>query len=81
VAIARLGQEDQRIVYATLAQMAAVVEHPGAEAGAGAGEDGEEAERPDVIDLGPPLHSLVLVGDTHPLETEVLREMYMWQGH
>lgn len=80
VAVARLGQEDQRIVYATLAQMAAVVPHPGDGAGAGEVGEEEESERPDVIDLGPPLHSLVLVGDTHPLETEVLREMYMWQA-
>ena len=79
VAVARLGQEDQRIVYATLAQMAAVVAPVGG--GGGDGGDGEdEAVTPDVIDLGPPLHSLVLVGDTHPLEDEVLREMYMWQA-
>ena len=80
VAVARLGQEDQRIVYSTLAQMAAVVAHPGDGAGAEEDEGEEETERLDVIDLGPPLHSLVLVGDTHPLETEVLREMYMWQA-
>ena len=31
------------------------------------------------LDLGPPLHSLVLVGDTHPLEQEILDEMYRWK--
>ena len=58
VAIARLGRADQRIVCATLAEMAA---------GCGG------------LDLGPPLHSLVLVGDTHPLEQEILDEMYRWK--
>ena len=58
VAVARLGRDDQRIVAATLAQMAS-------------GCDG--------LDMGPPLHSLVLVGDTHPVELEVLDAMYRWR--
>jgi diphthamide biosynthesis methyltransferase len=58
VAIARLGRDDQRIVCATLAQMAAGCEG---------------------LDLGPPLHSLVLVGDTHPVEDELLDAMFRWR--
>ncbi len=62
VGVARIGQEDQRIVCATLAQMAAP---PG---------------EPHGIDLGLPLHSLVIVGETHPVEMEVLNGMYRWAG-
>ena len=58
VAVCRLGRTDQRIVAATLAEMAA-------------GCDG--------LDLGPPLHTLVLVGDTHPLEDELIDQMFRWR--
>jgi len=78
VAVARLGQDDQRIVCATLAQMAATVSAEPTARDDGEGEE-VETEGADIIDMGPPLHSLVLVGDTHPLEMEVLRELHMWQ--
>ena len=58
VAVCRLGRTDQRIVAATLAEMAA---------GCGG------------LDLGPPLHTLVLVGDTHPLEDELIEQMFRWR--
>lgn len=58
VAVCRLGRADQRIVAATLAEMAA---------GLGG------------LDLGPPLHALVLVGDTHPLEDDLIDQMYRWR--
>jgi diphthine methyl ester synthase len=78
VAVARLGQDDQRIVCATLVQMAATASAEPAARDDGEGEE-VETEGADIIDMGPPLHSLVLVGDTHPLEMEVLRELHMWQ--
>jgi diphthine synthase len=58
VAVARLGREDQKIVCATLAELA----------------DGCNG-----LDMGPPLHSLVLVGETHPVEAEILEEMFRWK--
>ena len=58
MAVCRLGRTDQRIVAATLAEMAS---------GCGG------------LDLGPPLHALVLVGDTHPLEDELIDQMYRWR--
>jgi diphthine synthase len=73
VAVARIGQDDQRIVCATLAEMAAWHAPP-------AGEDGDEyGEGRPVIAMGAPLHSLVLVGETHPLEMEVLEQMYRYK--
>jgi len=47
IGVARIGREDQKIVYGTLAQL---------------------AEQ----DFGEPLHSLVVIGEVHPLETEIL---------
>jgi diphthine synthase len=58
VAIARLGREDQKIVCATLAELASGCEG---------------------LDMGPPLHSLVIVGDTHPVEDEILEAMFRWR--
>ncbi|KAL8621685.1 diphthine synthase [Nucella lapillus] len=48
VGVARVGAEDQKMVTATLRQMASV-------------------------DLGGPLHSLVIPGHTHPMERHMLR--------
>mmetsp|Transcript_14019 Transcript_14019/g.14120 ORF Transcript_14019/g.14120 Transcript_14019/m.14120 type:complete len:284 (-) Transcript_14019:192-1043(-) len=48
VALARLGQPDQKIVYGSLEQLMSVTT------------------------MGPPLHSLILCGDIHPLEQEAL---------
>jgi len=82
VAVARIGQDDQRIVCATLAQMAATHAPPAGgeegEAGEWEGEGEGEREGRPVIDLGLPLHSLVLVGDTHPMEMELLETLYKW---
>lgn len=63
VAVARMGQDEQRIVCATLEEMAREAEGGGYK-----------------VDLGGPLHSLVIVGETHPVELEVLEGMYRWSG-
>ena len=68
VAVARVGQEDQRVVCATLAEMAALLP----------AEEGEEEGRP-VIDMGPPLHSLVLVGYCDVIEKELLDTLWRWR--
>ena len=47
IGVARVGRDDQKIVYGTLEELSHV-------------------------DFGEPLHSLVIVGEVHPLETEIL---------
>ncbi|XP_050439421.1 diphthine methyl ester synthase [Adelges cooleyi] len=52
VGAARVGWPDQKIVVATLAEMADV-------------------------DLGPPLHSMVIVGKLHPIEEQFLKQFFI----
>lgn len=39
----------------------------------------ELADEGSGIDMGPPLHSLVIVGQTHPVEDEILDAMFRWR--
>lgn len=84
VAIARLGRADQRIVAATLGEMARGGDE-GDEAGGEEGEEGADGggvarPRPAGPRLGPPLHSLVLCGEPlHHIEQEALDELFAWR--
>lgn len=84
VAVARLGQDDQVIVAATLAEMAVGGGGGGGddgEDGEEGGADGEERGTEGAIPLGLPLHSLVICGEPlHPMEAEALDELYLWRG-
>ncbi|QDS78114.1 hypothetical protein FKW77_004226 [Venturia effusa] len=80
VGVARVGAGDMKIVAGTLGELARTL--PVGEDVVGAEEGGEEDEeggekvvRHNGIDLGPPLHSLVIIGKRgHDLERDFLEE-------
>lgn len=76
VGVARVGAGDMKIVAGTLGELGRTLPRGDDVVGAEEGEDEEsEGEKDNGIDLGPPLHSLVIIGRRgHDLERDFLEE-------
>jgi diphthine synthase len=85
VGVARVGAGDVKIVAGTLGELAKTKPY-GDDAGSADDDEDEEGElkkeQDNGIDLGPPLHSLVIIGRRgHDMEREFLEEFAVNKAH